>query len=70
MDHISEDELDRYAARQLPEAQATVVEDHLLTCSFCQERLRVTDEFIVALREVVWLRAHRAAKARKSGSPG
>ncbi len=68
MDHISEDELERYAARQLPQAEASVVEEHLLTCSFCQDRLRLTDEFVVALREVVFMRAHHGARARKAGS--
>ncbi|GEM_PF-109617 len=65
MDHISEDELDRYAARSLPAARTAAVEEHLLICEFCQDRLDLTEEFIAALRAAVQQR-RRAAKKKDS----
>ena len=53
VDHISEDRLDQYALKRLPEDQAAALEEHLLICAECQDRLQLTDEFIAALRAVV-----------------
>jgi anti-sigma factor RsiW len=65
MDHISEEVLEEYALGRLPEADAAPVEEHLLVCAFCQERLQLTDEFIAALREAV-----AGRKRRAGGRPG
>lgn len=62
MDHISDDELDRYAARSLPEAETAAVEEHLIMCEFCQDRLQLTDEFIAALRAAVQQRRRPGKK--------
>jgi anti-sigma factor RsiW len=50
MDHISEAELDRYALGQLSQFEIAPLEEHLLICANCQGRLRLTDQFIAALR--------------------
>lgn len=60
MDHISEELLDDYALGRLSEPDVAPVEEHLLICAFCQERLQLTDEFIAALREAVAGRKRRA----------
>ena len=52
MPHISEDLLDRYALKKLPESEVVALEEHLLLCSDCQDRLRLTEDFIEALRDV------------------
>ena len=53
MRHISEDLLDQYALKKLPEDEAAALEEHLLICHDCQDRLRLTEAFIAALRAVV-----------------
>ena len=50
--HISEDLLDQYALKRLPEAEVAALEEHLLICPECQDRLQLTDDFIEALRDV------------------
>ena len=43
--HISEDTLERYAMNQLPDAELAPVEEHLLVCTDCQDRLAGIDRF-------------------------
>jgi anti-sigma factor RsiW len=70
MDHIPEEVLEEYAAGNLPESQKAEVEEHLLACEFCQNRLEIEDEnFIAALRESV-ARRKKAASKRRTASPG
>jgi len=48
--HIGEDSLDRYAAsHRLPETELAAVEEHLLVCPACQDRLAAVDDFVGAL---------------------
>jgi anti-sigma factor RsiW len=51
-EHPSEDVIDRYAMGLLDEASAAEVEEHLLGCVRCQNRLVDTDEFVAAFRVV------------------
>ncbi len=53
MRHISEDLLDQYALKKLPESEAAALEEHLLICPKCQDRLQLTEDFIAALRAAV-----------------
>jgi anti-sigma factor RsiW len=46
MPHIEEDLLDQYAMGTLPQDSAQHVEEHLLSCTVCQARLKETDEFL------------------------
>ncbi len=49
--HPSEDALEQYALGSMPEEQAAELEEHLLICATCQDRLQETDEFIAVMRE-------------------
>jgi hypothetical protein len=60
MDHITEDLLERYAMGTLPEAEQVPLEEHLLVCAFCQDRLQIEDDFIAGLRTMVANGARRA----------
>ena len=51
--HISEEALDSYALGSVSERELAPVEEHLLFCPACQERLADTDTFIAALRRVL-----------------
>ena len=47
--HISEDDLERYAMRILPEAELKRVEEHLLICAECRQRLEKTEGYVAAI---------------------
>jgi hypothetical protein len=66
MDHIPEDVLDRYAVRGLPGVEEALVEEHLLLCTFCQDRLQLTDDFVAALRSAAEQRQRRRPKGRSA----
>ena len=44
--HPSEEALEEYAFNRLSEAEAAPLEEHLLLCAVCQQRLAATDEYI------------------------
>ena len=58
--HIAEDSLEQYAMGALPEPEAGPLEEHLLICTACQDRLQATDDFVAAMRT--------AAKALMKGT--
>lgn len=70
MDHIPEELLEEYATGTLPESDKAEIEEHLIACEFCQDRLQIEDEnFIATLREVV-ARRKKAGPKRRTASPG
>jgi anti-sigma factor RsiW len=53
-DHISDETLERHAAgHKLPEAELAALEEHLLTCTACQDRLRHWEEYVAAMRQAL-----------------
>jgi anti-sigma factor RsiW len=48
--HSSDEQLDQYAMGTLPEESLPEVEEHLLVCETCQERLTLSDEFVQVFR--------------------
>jgi hypothetical protein len=52
LNHISEDELELYAvSRDIPESRFAALEEHLLVCEVCQDRLQELDEYVAAMRQ-------------------
>jgi hypothetical protein len=51
--HIAEDSLEQYAMGAFPERKAGPLEEHLLICTVCQDRLQITDDYVVAIRAAV-----------------
>ncbi len=49
--HPSDQTLEQYALDRLPEEQTAELEEHLLVCPACQDRLAETDAFIQATRQ-------------------
>lgn len=47
---MDEDRLERYAMGNLVDEEAAAVEEHLLLCPDCQNKLAELDEFLRALR--------------------
>ena len=48
--HQTDEQLELYALGRLPEPEVAVVEEHLLACASCQERLDEVEPFAIAMR--------------------
>ena len=48
--HIVAEELEDYAMGRIPEAQAGELEEHLLICATCRQRLQESDSYTSAMR--------------------
>ena len=53
MTHLEEDVLEAYSLGRIAEDEAASLEEHLLICRTCQERLERTDDFVRAFRMAV-----------------
>jgi hypothetical protein len=79
--HPEEEVIERYAMSLCPEAESAAVEEHLLVCEGCRDRLVLADEWVVLLKD--WLPAtkfklsfpkwarelRRTQKTQKDASP-
>jgi hypothetical protein len=61
--HAPDDVLEQYSLGTLPEAEAELLEEHLLICQECRDRLEETDAFVDATRK-----AAQALEAGRSSS--
>jgi len=48
--HLPEELLEKYAFGRLPQSELPGVEEHLLVCEYCRERLESEDNFALAMR--------------------
>jgi hypothetical protein len=48
--HISENDLERYAMQRIPGTKSGPLDEHLLICLECQDRLRAEIDFVTAMR--------------------
>jgi anti-sigma factor RsiW len=70
--HISEDSLEQYAMGAFPEPEAGPLEEHLLICTACQDRLQATDDYVAAMRaaaKVTGKAAKRKTAVKKAAAP-
>ena len=51
--HITEDILEAYSLGHLSAADVAPIEEHLLVCPTCQDRLQATDLFVATIRHVL-----------------
>jgi len=51
--HGTETQLERYALERLTEPDLSVLEEHLLICSVCQDRLNEIEDFAVGMQEAL-----------------
>ena len=64
MEHVSEHDLELYAMRTLPAPESELLEEHLLICSACRDRLTAADEYVTAMKAAALAKA-RAARVPK-----
>jgi hypothetical protein len=50
VEHIGEDDSEQYAMRTLPVSACATLEEHLLICSECRDRLESTDQYVMAMK--------------------
>ena len=48
--HVSEEDLEQYAMHTLRESACATLEEHLLICSQCRERLEAEDRCLAAFK--------------------
>jgi hypothetical protein len=48
--YVTDDTVERYAMKSLPESEAGTLEGHLLICQSCRERLLAEIEYVTAMR--------------------
>ncbi len=68
--HIADDLLEAYAVSRLADADLAFVEEHLLICQNCRERMRQTESYIAALRGALEPRQEDAAAKSRSIAAG
>ena len=51
--HLSEDRLERYVQGRLNPSEAVPLEEHLLVCAACQEKLDTLQSFVLGMREAL-----------------
>ena len=52
MQHVTDETLERYAMRTLPRRKIEPLEEHLLICSECRDRLQIEIDLVTAMRGV------------------
>jgi anti-sigma factor ChrR (cupin superfamily) len=63
--HPAEDVLEQYAMDKLSEAEAVPVEEHLLVCQGCRERLALLDDFVRSIRSAARATSRAAASGHR-----
>lgn len=66
MNHISPEALERYTMSTLTRRRIAALENHLLTCPECQERLQAETDFVTAISGAAT--QVRAAAGKGNGS--
>jgi hypothetical protein len=69
--HLEAEDLEKYSLGTSALGDTALLEEHLLTCEDCQERLRETDEYVLAMRTASERRRRdeTAAKGRELRFP-
>jgi uncharacterized CHY-type Zn-finger protein len=65
--HVNDDTLERYAMRPLPSPESERLEEHLLICSACRDRLQFTNEYVAAMKTAA--KTQRESPATKKQDP-
>src|SRR6516164_663233 len=62
--HVDVEDLESYSIGTSSPADSTRIEEHLLVCECCQDRLQETDDYVLAVRRATlkWQRDERASK--------
>ena len=67
--HISEELLEQYAFRRLTEQESAPVEEHLLICPTCQDRLKEVDDYIQVMKLAASQQPRKSRFSNLAGRP-
>jgi len=68
--HLAEDDLERYSMGELAGEECVRLEEHLLLCETCRQRVREQDLFVQSMRHAASeLRKREKRKIKKSMPP-
>jgi hypothetical protein len=65
--HVDAEDLEQYSMGTSSQEKAEFIEEHLLTCEGCQDRLRETDEYVLATRTAAQQVRRRAKSVEERG---
>ncbi len=68
--HPDDETLERYSMQVLPESESAPLEEHLLGCESCRERLTESDAYVDAMRTAAARERQHAALQRNSHPRG
>lgn len=63
--HGTDDQLENYALGRLPDSELPLLEEHLMVCAGCRERLDLAEQFALGMRDEL-----HASGARDASIPG
>lgn len=64
--HGTDDQLENYALGRLDDSELPLLEEHLLVCADCRERLDLAEHFALGIRDALHGRAAEAAARQRS----
>lgn len=59
--HGTDDQLENYALGRLPDSELPAIEEHLMVCTGCRERVDQMEEFAIGMRDALVAGAAQAA---------
>jgi len=65
--HLTEEVLEKYALRHLPEAERDLAEDHLFVCEDCQRKFEAVEDDLMVGKAAARLEAGRESKSKSFG---
>ena len=66
--HLSEDQLEQYVQGRLASSETVRIEEHLMMCAVCQEKLEDTEDATLGMREALMSQSEpAAARAETAG---
>ena|ERR1017187_6241999 len=66
-DHVTEEDLEQYCLGGLTEVRCARLEEHLLLCGTCRDRLTETENFVGAMRQASRQLSEEPVKGRAAG---
>ena len=69
-EHIEDDLLEQYALGRLEEPRTTAIEEHLLLCEYCRDRLEEMDSYVVTMGDALHQSEPAGGQIQGSSHPG
>jgi len=64
--HMDEEQIEKYSMGAVSEEESALLDEHLLTCGFCRNRVTKSDDYVVAMQGASW-HSRRQQRQPKAG---